>query len=96
MSSKFYTLLLDCHRLLNGLILQWIKINGTTNGWENHSFNFPILFSKKPLAIISGELQVDKDPEYKVCVLENLTEKSASAIFNGGGTQNVCVFAIGT
>lgn len=76
--------------------MQWIKINGTTSVWESHSFNFPISFSKKPIAIISGELQNDKAPDYKVCVLKNLTEKSAVAVFNGGGTQNVCVFAIGT
>ena len=76
--------------------MQWIKINGTTSGWETHTFNFPISFSKNPIAIISGELQTDKAADYKVCVLQNLTNKSVVAVFNGGGNQNVCIFAIGT
>lgn len=81
---------------MNGLIVQWGRINGISNEWEIHTFNFPISFSNKPVAIISSELQRDKSPEYKVCVLQNLTNKSVVATFNGGGNQNVCIFAIGT
>lgn len=43
MSSEYCSLLLDCHRLLNGLIVQWLRRTDIVRGEQ--TVDLPISFS---------------------------------------------------